>query len=185
MKQLLKVRVGSHAFGTNIETSDEDFLEVHQCSNEELFGFNYNDELQFTKDHKSFELKKFLWLLIKANPNCLEMLFSDEKNIIHKDPSLNWLFENRDIFITKECLRTFGNYAISQIEKATALDKKANWEKEKTIRKSVIDFCYVLIGEGKSMPLLKWLDKIGYHSLDIGLSSLKVGFVLVILTMLN
>ena len=78
MKQLLKVKVGSHAFGTNIETSDEDFLEVHQCSNEETLGFNYKDELQFTKDHKSFELKKFLWLLIKANPNCLEMLFSDE-----------------------------------------------------------------------------------------------------------
>ena len=96
MKQLLKVKVGSHAFGTNIETSDEDFLEVHQCSNEETLGFNYKDELQFTKDHKSFELKKFLWLLIKANPNCLEMLFSDESNIIYKDPSLNWLFENRD-----------------------------------------------------------------------------------------
>jgi len=173
MKQLLKVRVGSHAFGTNIETSDEDFLEVHQCSNEETLGFNYKDELQFTKDHKSFELKKFLWLLIKANPNCLEMLFSDESNIIYKDPSLNWLFENRDMFITKECLRTFGNYAISQIEKATALDKKANWEKEKTVRKFVIDFCYVLIDKEKSMPFSKWLDKIGYHSLDIGLSSLN------------
>ena len=43
MKQLLKVKVGSHAFGTNIETSDEDFLEVHQCSNEETLGFNYKD----------------------------------------------------------------------------------------------------------------------------------------------
>lgn len=179
MKQLLKVKVGSHAFGTNIETSDEDFLEVHQCSNEETLGFNYKDELQFTKDHKSFELKKFLWLLIKANPNCLEMLFSDESNIIYKDPSLNWLFENRDMFITKECLKTFGNYAISQIEKATALDKKANWEKNRVTRKTPLDFCYVLLEKENTISVTKWFAELQNHGYVnatpdyIGLSSVN------------
>jgi predicted nucleotidyltransferase len=158
MKQLLKIRVGSHAFGTNIETSDEDFLEVHQCDNEELFGFNYRDELQFTKDHKSFELKKFLELLLKANPTTLEMLFSDESNIIYKDESLNWLFENKEMFVTKQSLQTFGNYAISQIQKATALDKKANWEKNRVIRKTPLDFCYILLDKEESVKIKDFFE---------------------------
>jgi predicted nucleotidyltransferase len=172
MKQLLKVRVGSHAFSTNIETSDEDFFEVHQCSNDEIFGFNYRDELQFTKDHKSFELKKFLELLLKANPTTLEMLFSDERNIIYKDPSLNWLFENKEMFVTKQSLQTFGNYAISQIQKATALDKKANWEKERIVRKDILDFCFVNIENGKSKSIKQFLFNKGYKQSDIGLSSI-------------
>lgn len=158
MKQLLKVRVGSHSFGTNIETSDEDFLEVHQCNNEEIFGFNYKDELQFSKDHKSFELKKFLELLLKANPTVLEMLFSDESNILYKDESLNWLFDNKQLFVTKECLKTFGNYAISQIQKATALDKKANWEKNRVTRKTPLDFCYILLDKEESVKLKDFFE---------------------------
>ena len=47
------------------------------------------------------------------------MLFSDESNIIYKDESLNWLFENKQLFITKQCLQTFGKYAISKIKKSS------------------------------------------------------------------
>lgn len=179
MEQLLKIRVGSHAYGTNIETSDEDYIEVHACSLEELHGFNYREEVVFNKDHKSLELKKFLNLLLKANPNILELLFADESNILFKHECLEPLFKNRQMFITKECFKTFGNYAISQIKKATSLDKKTHWENNRIERKDVLDFCYVLEeGSEKATKFKEYLfdlTPLGYIGRSIKISPNTIG----------
>lgn len=144
MKALLNIMVGSHAYGTNIESSDIDRKMVHQCSNEEVFLFDYRPQLEYDKDTVSFEIKRFLELLVNANPNILELLFTADKFILYKDPLIQPLFERRHMFLTKKCFESFGHYAIAQVKKATAFDKKINWEKDRVSRKDVLDFCYLL-----------------------------------------
>jgi uncharacterized protein len=144
MRQLLEIMIGSHAYGTNIESSDIDKKLVHQCSNEEVFLYEYRPQIEFDKDTLSFEIKRFLELLMNANPNILELLFTDEKFILYKNELIQPLFEGRKMFLTKKCFQSFGQYAIAQIRKATAFDKKINWEKERVTRKDVLDFCYIL-----------------------------------------
>jgi predicted nucleotidyltransferase len=134
--------VGSHAYGTNVEGSDVDKKWIYVQSADDLFINGYRPQIEISKDEIAFELSRFLELAQKANPTILELLFSPEDCVLYKHPSFNKISFCKKIFLTKLCKFSFGGYAISQIEKAKGLDKKMNWEKEKTERKSVLDFCY-------------------------------------------
>lgn len=134
--------VGSHAYGTNVEGSDVDKKWIYVQSSIDLFVNGYRPQIEISKDEVAYELSRFLDLLLKANPTILELLFSPEDCIIYEHPSYDKLKKIRRQFLTKQCRHSFGGYAISQIEKARGLDKKMNWEKEKTVRKTVLDFCY-------------------------------------------
>jgi hypothetical protein len=65
------------------------------------------------------------------------------------------VLNNKDKFITKLCDKSFGGYAVQQIQKAKGQNKKQNWEKERVTRKDVLDFVYVIEGE-KSIPWKVW-----------------------------
>ena len=157
-KPLLLVIRGSHAYGTNIETSDTDYTGVFIQSQEDIFGFNYKEQINDdTNDTVIYEIKRFLELLTSNNPNILEMLNTPEDCIIYKDPIFNLILENRDKFITKVCAKSFGGYGKMQIQKAKGQNKKQNWEKDKVTRKDVLDFVYVIEGS-KSIPWKKWND---------------------------
>jgi hypothetical protein len=134
--------VGSHAYGTNVEGSDIDKKWVYVQSPMDLFINGYRPQIELSKDEVAFELSRFLELLRKANPTVLELLYSPQDCILYKHNAFDKLISIRDTFLTKACRHSFGGYAVSQIEKAQGLDKKMNWEKEKTDRKSVLDFCY-------------------------------------------
>ncbi|HYF01947.1 MAG TPA: nucleotidyltransferase, partial [Patescibacteria group bacterium] len=95
----------------------------------------------------------------------LELLNIREEFIIKKHPLFELL--KPGIFLSKLCRETFGNYAISQIKKAYGLNKKIlNPMPEK--RKSVLDFCYVIEGQG-SVLLKNWLLKNGLEQENCGL----------------
>lgn len=134
--------VGSHAYGTNVEGSDVDKKWVYVQSAKDLFVNGYKPQIEISKDEVAFELTRFLELARKANPTILELLFSPEDCILYEHPLWKKVTEYKKEFLTKQCRFSFGGYAISQIEKAKGLDKKLNWEKERTVRKSVLDFCY-------------------------------------------
>ena len=155
-KPLLLVIRGSHAYGTNIETSDTDYAGVFIQSQEDIFGFNYKEQINDDKnDTVIYEIKRFLDLLSSNNPNILELLNMPEDCIIYKDPIFDLILDNRDKFITKVCAKSFGGYGKMQIQKAKGQNKKQNWEKDKVSRKDVLDFVYVLEGQ-KSIPWKKW-----------------------------
>ena len=134
--------VGSHAYGTNVEGSDIDKKWVYVQSAESFFLDGYKPQIEISKDEVCYELSRFFELIEKANPTMLELLFSPEDMILYKHSCFDNIIRMRKSFLTKACKYSFGGYAISQIEKAKGLDKKMNWEKEKTERKSVLDFCY-------------------------------------------
>lgn len=179
---LLKCLVGSHAYGTNIESSDEDYAGIYQQPTNELLTWKYKDELRYSKDEVYYEIQKFLELCENANPTILSMLFSPEDCIIHKDPVLDILFENRHKFITKKCKHSFGGYAVQQIAKAKGLQKKQNWEKDKIEKKNPIDFCYVVMDKHTGLydipkqgvyPLKDWLVKQGLEENQVCLNKLN------------
>ena len=157
-KPLLLVIRGSHSYGTNIETSDTDYAGVFIQSQEDIFGFNYKEQINDdTNDTVIYEIKRFLQLLASNNPTVLELLNTPKDCIIYKDPIFDLILENRDKFITKVCAKSFGGYGKMQIQKAKGQNKKQNWEKDKVTRKDVLDFVYVLEGP-KSIPWKKWND---------------------------
>lgn len=163
MKEIFKTIVGSQAYGTDIKgVSDIDHKGVYMQSIDDLISFNYKPQIEKSKDEVHYEVRRFIELLQSANPTVLELLFSPEDCIITKSPEFDLLIQNRDKFLTKKCLMSFGGYAVAQIKKARGLDKKMNWEKDKVTRKDVLDFCYVLTDNESSVGLKHWLENTDY-----------------------
>jgi len=158
MTKIFECIVGSHAYGTNIETSDIDIKGVYRQLTSEILGLKYQEQTNPDKDTTYYEVRRFIELAGSANPTILEMLFVDPKFIKVNCRSFRPLLDNRKLFLTKQCANSFGGYAVAQIKKAKGLNKKMNWEKEKTIRKEPIDFCYIQSGQG-SIPVKNWLKK--------------------------
>jgi uncharacterized protein len=136
--------VGSQAYGTNVEGSDVDKKWVYVQSADDFFINGYKPQVEISKDEVAYELSRFLELAEKANPTILELLFSPKECVLYCHPVFEPVLRTRKSFLTKACKYSFAGYAISQIEKAKGLDKKMNWEKEQTTRKTVLDFCYFL-----------------------------------------
>lgn len=161
---------GSRAFGLATETSDTDIRGVYYLPKEDFFGLNYIPQISNeTNDITYYEIGRFVELLQKNNPNILEVLASPGDCILHKDPLMDLL--KPEDFLSKLCKDTFAGYAISQIKKAKGLNKKILNPIDKE-RKSVLDFCFILDGQG-SIPLKKWLlenrkvqEKCGLTAID-------------------
>ena len=159
---------GSHAYGTNVPTSDTDYAGVFIQSLDDILGLKYKEQVNDdSNDTVIYELRRFLSLLGTNNPTVLELLNTPEDCIIYKDPAFDFILENREKFITKLCANSFGGYAKQQISKAKGQNKKQNWEKDKVTRKDVLDFVYVIEGE-KSIPWKVWNEDYNYEEKFIG-----------------
>ncbi len=164
MKQedvIFKAIVGSHSYGTNVEGSDIDIKGVFVQSPEDVLINGYREQETVNKDEVYFELKRFIDLCCKGNPTVLELLYSPKDCIQYQHPVWKMLVEHRDKFLSKACKYSFGGYAYSQISKSTGLDKKMNWEKDRVVRKTPLDFCYVIDPDShfKSLPLQTYLKR--------------------------
>ena len=103
-KPLYLVIRGSHAYGTNIETSDTDYAGVFIQSVDDILGNKYVEQVNDDKnDIVIYELRRFLELLGKNNPTVLELLNTPEDCVIYKDPIFDTILENSAQFITKIC----------------------------------------------------------------------------------
>lgn len=171
--------VGSQAHGTAGEGSDVDIATIYMCDNSELLGLNYKEQDDIDKDNRRYELNKFIKLLMVGNPNMLEIMNLPEDCILETSPEWNIILEHKDLFLTKQLRRTFSEYAKAQISKAKGLNKKINWEKDKTERKDVLDFCYFiecyLTGNSDTVaiPVKKWLLDNGYLQEQCGLVGIE------------
>lgn len=155
---LYEYRRGSHAYGLNTETSDEDFGGVYMCPIEQLYdlGFEYQEQIaNETNDIVWYELNKFMRLLLSSNPTVLESLFIPEDCIVYEHPIMTYIKSFREQFITKQCFKSFGGYAVTQIEKARGLNKKI--VNPITKRLGPLDFCYTFFKQG-STKIQNWLE---------------------------
>src|SRR5687767_2343534 len=112
-----------------------------------------------------YEIKKFVELLLKNNPNILELLSTPDDCVLHRHPVMSLL--KPEMFLSRLCNQTFGQYAYAQIKKARGLNKKILNPLDRK-RKTIVDFCYVVKGQG-SVPVSEWLVEKGYVQAECGL----------------
>ncbi len=172
---LFEVISGSKSFGLNTPTSDTDIKGVYYLPKEKFFGLDYIPQISNeTNDEVYYEIGRFVELLLKNNPNILEILASPEDCILYRHPLMEHL--KLEDFLSKLCKDSFAGYAVTQIKKARGLNKKIvnPMPKEK---KSLLDFCYVL-HEGTSrdlsvrgaVPVQNWLIEHSFQASHIGLA---------------
>ena len=138
---LLLTLGGSHAYGTNVETSDIDVRGITYNPVGSLLGNRvfeqYEDE---ATDTVVYGLNKMFKLLLECNPNTIEQLGSKPEHYIILNDDGKKLIENRKIFLSKRAIYTFGGYANSQLRRlqnALARDSYPQAEKEKHILGSI------------------------------------------------
>lgn len=112
-------RAGSMSYGTNTESSDEDFKGICIPPSEYYFGFvkNFEQAELHKPDVVIYEITKFFKLAADCNPNALEMLFVDPSDMIYIDELGELLIENRELFLSKKVKHTMTGYAISQLKR--------------------------------------------------------------------
>lgn len=64
-----------------------------------------------------FDIAKFVRLCATANPNALEILFSDERDWVLETCAWRRLYDERHQFLTKKVQQTFLGYAMAQLKK--------------------------------------------------------------------
>jgi uncharacterized protein len=112
-------RHGSHAYGTSLPGSDLDIRGVTIAPKACYLGFmqEFEQAVQREPDLQIFELRKFLRLACDANPNVLELLYTDPVDHLLVTPAMTRLFASRELFLSRKAKHTFSGYATSQLKR--------------------------------------------------------------------
>jgi hypothetical protein len=176
---IFKCVTGSRAYGTNIPTSDTDYKGIYVLPESFVHAIEYDedwDEIKVRdKENNSegtyYEIRKFLRLLAENNPNTLEVFNLPDDCIIKRTPEFDLVLRREKEFITKQCHDSFLRYATAQIKKAKGQNKMQNWEKARTQRRGVLDFCFTFKDQG-SQPIKEWLAERCLKQEDCGLTAI-------------
>jgi len=135
--RILEIQVGSRLYGTSNDDptkgklSDTDYSGVFVADLSCYIGFNHVEEVDFSKisklengqnapdaiDKKLYEVKKFLRLAMDNNPNIIEHVFVNEKNIVYSNHWGKEILRYAKLFPHKGCFEKFIGYATSQKHK--------------------------------------------------------------------
>ena len=118
-RTILFARHGSHAYGTNIATSDTDYKGVAVPPKEYFHGYLKRFEQAECKDPDSvvYDIRKFCALAADGNPNIIEILWCDERDIMYATSAGEKLLEAKDLFLSKKARHTFSGYAHAQMKR--------------------------------------------------------------------
>lgn len=113
---------GSWAYGTNNENSDIDVRGIVMDPIESILGLSNFEQHEVHDKEKDVDavlygLKKMVKLLLGNNPNCIEILSPQERNIVFSDDIGKELIEGRHLFLSKKAAFTFGAYAKAQLDR--------------------------------------------------------------------
>jgi predicted nucleotidyltransferase len=137
--KILEIITGSYLYGTNTDTSDKDYVGIFMPTEEYVFGFKKMEEIDLSIHHKLengknapeaidrkfYEFRKFVKLALENNPNILEILFVNDKNIESITPLGRALLDIKDRFPWRGLKEKFLGYAFSQKHKM--IIKKDNY----------------------------------------------------------
>lgn len=132
-RTIFLTRHGSHAYGTAIEGSDEDFKGIAIAPKNYYLGNLHHFEQAENKgglDVVIYDIKKFVKMASDCNPNVIEVLNTDPADWAipqNDDPPMHLavrygepfikLFESRDLFLSKLARFRFSGYAFSQLKR--------------------------------------------------------------------
>lgn len=115
---IYEVRAGSHAYGTNLPESDEDFRGVAALPKDCIIGlFPFEQYEDNQGDRMIYSLHKFFKLAAECNPNVLELLYVRDEDILFTNGFGKVLRDNRDIFLSKKAKFKFSGYAFAQLNR--------------------------------------------------------------------
>jgi uncharacterized protein len=109
--------VGSRAYGLDHSESDTDVRGIYLPPAEMHWSLYGVPEQLENKDREEcfWEIRKFLVLALKANPNVLECLYSPLVELA--DPIAAELLSIRNIFLSRLVYQTYNGYVLSQFKK--------------------------------------------------------------------
>lgn len=136
---------GSHAYGTNNETSDLDIRGCALNSKEEILTNQHYEQFVDEKtDTTVYAFNKLISLLCNCNPNTIEMLGLKPEHYLFLSPVGQELLHNKDLFLSKKAAQAFGGYATAQLRrldnKAARLVGQAQQEQHILERKEIVTF---------------------------------------------
>jgi hypothetical protein len=114
---------GSHAYGLSTPESDLDIKGVFVAPINYYNGFlNSVEQIEekVPNDLVIYELRKFFRLAADCNPNIIEVLHTDETDILEITSLGRNLREIRHLFISQKAKFTFAGYAHSQLQRIRA-----------------------------------------------------------------
>lgn len=126
---LVKHRAGSHAYGTNIETSDEDYRGIFAGDpvNVRTPFFRINEtEDSNEEDTKFYELAHYMKLCLDCNPNIVETVWVDRSDILLTTPAYELLRDHRSQLLSSKIAFTTVGYALSQLKRIKGHNKWIN-----------------------------------------------------------
>jgi Predicted nucleotidyltransferase. len=132
--------LGSHAYGLATETSDIDIFSfcippielIFPSSFGKIHGFStaiptftgyYPSHIMYqnkSHDLTIYNIVHYFRLLLESNPNILDSLFSSQDCILNQTKIGKMVRDNRSLFVTKLCKKTYLGYAYKQKHKLQA-----------------------------------------------------------------
>mgnify|MGYP001579838355 CR=1 FL=1 len=119
-RTIFLTRHGSHAYGTNLPTSDMDAKGICVPPMKYFMGFMHRFEQMEQNepiDMTIYGISKFFQLAADCNPNIIEVLFTDESDWLVTSTFSQRLMESRERFLSKKAKYTFSGYAIAQLKR--------------------------------------------------------------------
>lgn len=139
---------GSHAYGMDIpEKSDLDVRGMALNSKQEILLRNdFEQVVDVQTDTTVYSFNKMINLLTQNNPNVMEILGLRPEHYLYLGSIGRELLDNKEMFLSKKCIQTFGGYANAQLRRLS--NKSARMvgqvQNEEYILKSIENAMYDL-----------------------------------------
>ena len=131
---------GSYAYGTNNENSDLDIRGVATHNSKDILTRKgFEQVVDETTDTTVYSLEKIINLLSNCNPNTIEILGLEPWQYLHTTFIGEELIKNKDMFLSKRAVHSFGGYATAQLRRLSnkAVRTVEQEQKEKHILASI------------------------------------------------
>ena len=132
---------GSHAYGTNVDSSDVDIRGCTKNRASDLIGFSHLEQrVDERTDTTIYAFNKLIQLLMSCNPNTIEMLGCKPEHYIYMTDVGKEMLDNRKLFLSQRAVNAFGGYATQQLRRLENALARGNMEqarKEEHIRNSM------------------------------------------------
>jgi predicted nucleotidyltransferase len=117
-KIILLTLGGSHAYGTNTETSDLDIRGIVSNSKNDLLGLsNFEYFVDTETDTTIYSVKKTFLELMQCNPNTIEIIGTREEDVLLSSDAGKLIRSNFRLFLSKRAVKTFSGYATAQLRR--------------------------------------------------------------------